>query len=230
MHYTMGGLWVDFNQMTNIPGLFAAGECEYQYHGANRLGANSLLSCIFGGFRAGPNALAYAKSLPAPEGDGGHSAELLRQTEINTALLKNEGTENPFKLWRELGSTMTEHVTVIRYNQGLQQADNKIVELLDRFKKVNLSDRSQWANTSFAFARQLKNMLELSRAVTLGALLRDESRGAHYKPDFPDRNDERFLKTTKASFTGAPEGPSFEYEAVDTQFIKPRPRSYAAAK
>jgi succinate dehydrogenase / fumarate reductase flavoprotein subunit len=155
---------------------------------------------------------------------------LLRQTEINTALLKNEGTENPFKLWRELGSTMTEHVTVIRYNQGLQQADNKIVELLDRFKKVNLSDRSQWANTSFAFARQLKNMLELSRAVTLGALLRDESRGAHYKPDFPDRNDERFLKTTKASFTGAPEGPSFEYEAVDTQFIKPRPRSYAAAK
>src|SRR6266568_1347020 len=63
MHYTMGGLWVDFNQMTNIPGLFAAGECEYQYHGANRLGANSLVSCIFGGFTVGPNALAYAKGL-----------------------------------------------------------------------------------------------------------------------------------------------------------------------
>src|SRR5580693_8238896 len=70
MHYTMGGLWVDFNQMTNIPGIFAAGECEYQYHGANRLGANSLVSCIFGGFVSGPNALAYAKSLPAAEGDG----------------------------------------------------------------------------------------------------------------------------------------------------------------
>ena len=83
MHYTMGGLWVDFNQMTNIPGIFAAGECEYQYHGANRLGANSLVSCIFGGFSAGPNALNYAKNLPAAEGDGGHAAELARQAEIN---------------------------------------------------------------------------------------------------------------------------------------------------
>jgi succinate dehydrogenase / fumarate reductase flavoprotein subunit len=230
MHYTMGGLWVDFNQMTNIPGVFAAGECEYQYHGANRLGANSLVSCIFGGFISGPNALKYAKSLEGQEGDGGHAAEVARQAEINAKLLKNEGKENPFKLWRELGQTMTEHVTVIRYNKGLKQADEKIVELLDRYKNVNLADRSQWANTSFAFARQLKNMLELSRTITLGALLRDESRGAHYKPDFPDRNDEKFLKTTKASFTGAPEGPRFEYEEVDTQYIKPRPRSYTATK
>jgi succinate dehydrogenase / fumarate reductase flavoprotein subunit len=73
-------------------------------------------------------------------------------------------------------------------------------------------------------------MLELSRVVVGGAILRDESRGAHYKPDFPDRNDEKFLKTTKAAFTGALEGPRFEYEEVDTQFIKPRPRSYTAAK
>jgi succinate dehydrogenase / fumarate reductase flavoprotein subunit len=230
MHYTMGGLWIDFDQMTNIPGVFAAGECEYQYHGANRLGANSLVSCIFGGFRAGPNALEYAKDLTAAEGDGGHAAEIARQGEINGKLLKNEGTENPFKLWRELGQTMTEHATVIRYNKGLKQADEKIVELLDRYKKVNLADRSQWANTSFAFARQLKNMLELSRTVVQGALLRDESRGAHYKPDFPDRNDEKFLKTTKASFTGDASGPRFEYEEVDTQFIKPRPRSYTATK
>jgi succinate dehydrogenase / fumarate reductase flavoprotein subunit len=228
MHYTMGGLWVDVNQMTNIPGVFAAGECEYQYHGANRLGANSLLSCIFGGFRSGPNALEYAKSLPAADGDGGEAAEIARQTTINNALLNNKGTENPFKLWRELGNVMTEHVTVIRYNKGLQQADDKVVELLDRYKNVNLSDKSQWANTSFAFARQLKNMLELSRVVALGALNRDESRGAHFKPDFPDRNDERFLKTTKASFTAS--GPAFKYEEVDTQFIKPRPRRYDAAK
>ena len=230
VHYTMGGVWVDFNQMTNIPGIFACGECEYQYHGANRLGANSLVSCIFGGFRAGPNALNYAKSLPASEGDDGHAAELARQSEINARLLNNKGTENPFRLWRELGATMTEHVTVIRYNKGLKQADEKVVELLDRYKNVNLSDRSQWANTSFAFARQLKNMLELSRVVAQGALLRDESRGAHYKPDFPDRNDEKFLKTTKARFTGEPSGPRFEYEEVDTQFIKPRPRRYDATK
>ncbi len=228
MHYTMGGLWVDFNQMTNIPGIFAAGECEYQYHGANRLGANSLVSCIFGGFKAGPNALSYIMNRPAMEGDGGHTAELTRQAEINAKLMKNEGTENPFKMWRELGESMTKHATVIRYNKGLRQADEKIVELLDRYNNINLSDRSQWANTSFAFARQLYNMLELSRAVVQGALLRDESRGAHYKPEFPDRNDEKFLKTTKASFTGSPEGPRFEYEEVDTQFIKPRLRHYGA--
>ncbi len=230
MHYTMGGLWVDNDQMTNIPGIFAAGECEYQYHGANRLGANSLLSCIFGGFHAGPNALEYAKSLPAAEGDGGHAAELARQAELNGKLLRNEGTENPFKLWRELGQTMTEHATVIRYNKGLAKADEKIVELLDRYKKVNLSDRSQWANTSFAFARQLKNMMELSRVIVQGAILRDESRGAHFKPDFPERIDETFLKTTKAAFTGEAAGPRFEYEEVDTKWIKPRPRRYDVAK
>ena len=226
MHYTMGGLWVDFNQMTNVPGIFAAGECEYQYHGANRLGANSLVSCIHGGFIAGPNALKYAKNLPAAEGDGGAAAELARQAEINKKLINNEGSENPFKLWRELGNTMTEHATVTRYNKGLKQADEKIVELLDRYKRVNLSDKGQWANTSFAFARQLYNMLELSRTVTQGAIQRDESRGAHYKPDFPERNDEKFLRTTKASFTGEIAGPRLEYEAVDTQFIKPRPRRY----
>ena len=230
MHYTMGGMWVDVNQMTNIPGIFAAGECEYQYHGANRLGANSLVSCIYGGFQAGPNATRYAKSLTAAEGDGGAAAELKRQAEINAGLMKSDGTENPFRLWRELGKITTEHATVIRYNKGLKQADEKIVELLDRYKKINLSDKSQWANTSFAFARQLHNMLELSRCIVQGALLRDESRGAHYKPDFPERNDEKFLKTTKASFTGCIEGPRFEYEEVDTQYIKPRARRYDAVK
>src|SRR5437868_13697117 len=155
MHYTMGGMWVDFKQATNVPGIFAAGECEYQYHGANRLGANSLVSCIFGGFTVGPIAINYAKSLPAIEGDGGAADELARQAEMNKQLISNAGTENPFKLWRELGVTMTEHATVIRYNNGLKQADEKIVELLDRFQNVNLSDKSQWANTSFAFARQL---------------------------------------------------------------------------
>ena len=229
MHYTMGGLWVDFDQMTNIPGLFAAGECEYQYHGANRLGANSLLSCIFGGFTAGPNALRYAKNAPAAEGDGGHAAELKRQQEINASLLNNDGNENPFRLWRELGDTMTKHATVIRYNKGLKEADEKIVSLIERSKKINLSDRSQWANTSFAFARQLKNMLELARVIVQGAALRDESRGAHYKPDFPERNDEKFLKTTKASFTGSVEGPRLELEAVDTAHIQPRPRRYDAS-
>jgi succinate dehydrogenase / fumarate reductase flavoprotein subunit len=227
MHYTMGGLWVDFNQATNIPGVFAAGEADYSIHGANRLGANSLLSCIYGGFVAGPQALTYAKSLDAQEGDGGHAAELQRQNEFNNLLLNNKGTENPFKIWRELGETMTKHATIIRYNSGLDEADAKIVELLDRYRNVNLSDKSQWANTSFAFTRQLWNMLQLGRVIVQGARLRDESRGAHFKPDFPERNDEKFLKTTKATHKN--DAPSFEFEDVDISHIKPRPRNYAAS-
>src|ERR1700721_2000166 len=155
MHYTMGGLWVDFNQQTNIPGVFAAGEADYSIHGANRLGANSLLSCIYGGFVAGPQAIAYAKALPKQEGDGGHAAELQRQKEFNNLLLNNKGTENPFKIWRELGDTMTKHATIIRYNAGLDECDAKIVELLARYNNVNLSDKTQWANRSFRFTGQL---------------------------------------------------------------------------
>jgi succinate dehydrogenase / fumarate reductase flavoprotein subunit len=229
MHYTMGGLWVDFNQQTNIPGIYSAGEADYSIHGANRLGANSLLSCIYGGFVAGPHAIKYAKSLPAQPGDGGHAAELQRQKEMNAALLSNPGTENPFKLWRELGETMTKHATIIRYNAGLDEADAKIVELLDRYKNVNLSDKTQWANTSFAFTRQLYNMLQLGRVIVQGARLRDESRGAHYKPDFPDRNDAQFLKTTKAVYDPTNNTPAFSWEEVDTSLIPPRPRTYTAS-
>ena len=227
MHYTMGGLWVDFNQQTNIPGVFAAGEADYSIHGANRLGANSLLSCIYGGFIAGPQAMTYAKNLSAQAGDGGHAAELQRQNEMNAALLNNKGTENPFKIWREMGETMTKHATIVRYNAGLDEADAKIVELLDRYRNVNLSDKSQWANTSFAFTRQLYNMLELARVIVKGARLRDESRGAHYKPDFPNRDDENFLKTTKAAFVDG--APQISFEEVDIQYIKPRPRVYTSS-
>ncbi len=226
MHYTMGGLWVDFEQRTNIPGVYAAGEADYSIHGANRLGANSLLSCIYAGFVAGPHAMNYAKNLAAAPGDGGHAAELTRQKQMNDGLLKSTGTENPFKMWRELGDTMTKHATIVRYNSGLAEADAKIVELQTRYKKINLSDKSQWANTSFAFTRQLWNMLELSRVVVKGAALRDESRGAHYKPDFPTRNDEQFLKTTKAAFVDG--APQITFEDVDTQWIKPRPRVYTS--
>jgi len=226
MHYTMGGLWVDFNQQTNIPGIFAAGEADYSIHGANRLGANSLLSCIYGGFVAGPCAMEYARNLAPQPGDGGHRAEFDRQSEKNARILTNVGTENPFKMWRELGEVMTKHATIIRYNSGLAEADAKIVELLNRYKNINLSDKSQWANTSFAFARQLENMLHLSRIVVGGAAARDESRGAHYKPDFPERNDAQFLKTTKAAFIN--EAPQLSFEEVDISHITPRARSYAA--
>jgi succinate dehydrogenase / fumarate reductase flavoprotein subunit len=230
MHYTMGGLWVDFNQATNIPGIYAAGECEYQYHGANRLGANSLVSCIFGGFLAGPAAVQYARSLQAPPSNGHFDAERKHQEENNSMLMKSDGQENPFRLWRELGELMTANCTVIRYNKNLKETDSKLCEMLERFRGINLSDRSQWANTSVVFARQLYNMLQLARVVAQGAAMRDESRGAHYKPDFPERDDKNWLKTTKAYFAPDADEPKFEFEPVDVSLIPPRPRKYDVAK
>ena len=230
MHYTMGGLWVDFNQATNIPGIYAAGECEYQYHGANRLGANSLVSCIFGGFVAGPAAVQYARDQKAASSNGYFDAERKREEENNSMLMKSDGKENPFRLWRELGELMTANCTVIRYNNKLKETDAKLCEMLERFRHINLSDRSQWANTSVVFARQLYNMLQLSRVVAQGAAMRDESRGAHYKPDFPDRDDKNWLKTTKAYFAPDADEPRFEFEPVDISLIPPRPRKYDAVK
>jgi succinate dehydrogenase / fumarate reductase flavoprotein subunit len=226
MHYTMGGLWVDFQQATSLQGIFACGECDYSIHGANRLGANSLVSCIYGGFVAGPEALKYAKNTTLAQANGAYEAERKRQEDINAKLTKSDGNENPFRIWRELGNLMTENCTVIRYNKNLQQTDQKLVELLERYERINLSDRSIWANTSFIFTRQLYNMLQLSRVIAQGAAMRDESRGAHYKPDFPDRNDEKFLKTTKAYFAADADEPRFEWEPVDISMIKPRPRKY----
>lgn len=232
MHYTMGGIWVNGeDQATNVPGIFAAGECEYQYHGANRLGANSLVSCIFGGGLAGPSAVKYARSLE----NGAESAssavfekERKRQEERNRALISADGAENPMAIWRELGEVMTEHVTVTRVNKDLQIAANKIRELQARYARINLSDRSQWSNQTLNFARELGNMLVLARVITIGALQRNESRGAHYKPEFPERDDANWLKTTRAKYV---EGEiRLAYEPVDISLIPPRSRRYDAAK
>ncbi|HEY8560170.1 MAG TPA: succinate dehydrogenase flavoprotein subunit [Pyrinomonadaceae bacterium] len=230
VHYSMGGLWVDFEQRTNIPGLFAAGECDYSIHGANRLGANSLVSCVYGGFTAAPSAIEYAKNVErgSTETNGIHAAELKRQQEINDSIVKNEGSENQYKLHDELGKWMTDNVTVVRYNDRLKATDDKILELIDRYQKISINDSNLWATQAVPHARQLWNMLQLARVITLGALNRDESRGAHYKPDFPDRDDENFLKTTIAEYSD--EAPIFSYEAVDIGLIEPRKRDYTKGK
>jgi succinate dehydrogenase / fumarate reductase flavoprotein subunit len=226
MHYTMGGLWVDYNQATTIPGLYACGECDYSIHGANRLGANSLMSCIYGGFVAGPEAIKYARNTNGEVDTGCFDAEKKRQEEFNQRLLKSDGTENPFQIWRELGQVMTKNCTVIRYNKNLAETDPKIVELLERWNHINLSDKSMWTNSTFTFARQLYNMLQLARVIVKGALLRNESRGAHYKPELPERDDANFLKTSIAHFAPDADEPQFEWQAVDTGLIKPRIRKY----
>jgi succinate dehydrogenase / fumarate reductase flavoprotein subunit len=232
MHYTMGGMWINaHDQATSVPGIYAAGECEYQYHGANRLGANSLVSCIFGGGLAGPAAVKYAAGLQS----GAEAAssvvfekEKKRQEEKNQALISSQGDENPITIWRELGEIMTEHVTVTRINKNLERADAGIQALQARYVNVNLSDRTKWSNQTLNFARELDNMLILARVITLGALQRNESRGAHYKPDFPERDDANWLKTTRAKFVGGEI--RLTYEPVDITQIPPRPRRYDAAK
>ncbi|MBA4543710.1 MULTISPECIES: succinate dehydrogenase flavoprotein subunit [Thermoactinomyces] len=231
VHYSMGGLWVDYNQMTNIPGLFAAGECDYQYHGANRLGANSLLSSIFGGMVAGPKAIEYVRGLDKHIDSIDASqfeSQVKAEEEKYENILKMDGTENAYVLHKELGEWMTNNVTIVRYNDRLKKTDEKIQELMERYQNISMVDTSKWSNSAASFTRQLWNMLQLARVITIGAYNRNESRGAHYKPDFPDRNDEEWLKTTKAKFT--PEGPEFEYEPVDISLIKPRPRRYDVDK
>src|SRR5256886_2170885 len=230
VHYSMGGLWVDFDQRTNIPGLLAAGECDYSIHGANRLGANSLVSCVFGGFVAAPAAIEYAKNVNrnGANGSGIYEQETKRQQEINDGLIKQSGNENQYKLHEEMGKVMTDNVTVVRYNDRLQKTDAKLLELMDRYRRISINDSNLWATMALPHARHLDNMLELARVITLGALNRNESRGAHYKPEFPNRDDERFLKTTIAEYSG--EGPVISYEAVDVSLITPRKRDYSKAK
>ena len=229
VHYSMGGLWVDYDQMTSIPGLFAAGECEYQYHGANRLGANSLLSCLYGGQVAGTKAMEYAVGR-APDDDPAAfcEQEVRRQEELLDRICSMDGDENPYRLHQELGEVMTEHVTVVRHNPGLDHALERIAELKERWENLGAPDRGTRVNQPLHFARELYYMLELAHVITLGARMRDESRGAHYKPEFPERDDERFLKTTLATYT--PEGPRIDYEDVDIRYIPPRPRKYDVDK
>jgi succinate dehydrogenase / fumarate reductase flavoprotein subunit len=230
VHYSMGGLYVDLQHMTNVKGLFAAGECDYQYHGANRLGANSLLSATHSGMQAGPSALAHAKglekscdALPASIFDD----ELNKQEELNRSILSMDGRENPHRLKNELSDTMTANVMVVRYNDKLKETDAKICELLERYKNVGIMDGSTWANDEMFFVRQLYNQLILARAIALAALERNESRGSHYKPDFPKRDDAGWMKTTKVLYKK--ERPVFEYEPVEAKYIKPIERRYDVA-
>jgi len=227
VHYSMGGLYIDARHSTNIPGILAAGECDYQYHGANRLGANSLLSCLHGGIVASEQAQKYVQGLKQTAEEISSALfeqQVKKEEKVNDDYLRRHGKENPYQLWEEMGNLMTDNVTVVRYNKKLEETDKKLIELEERFKNININDVSKWANQSLVFSRQLHNMLALARVITLGALARNESRGAHYKPDFPNRDDANWLKTTIAKSTS--NGPSLSYESVDISLIKPKERKY----
>jgi succinate dehydrogenase / fumarate reductase flavoprotein subunit len=230
VHYSMGGLWVDMEKnMTSIDGLFAAGEVSYQYHGGNRLGANALLSCIYDGFVSGPAAAEYAEEAEMPS----NINELVEKTlnEVNgyyEKVYSMEGSENARQIHAELGKWMTERMTIVRYNDKLKELEEKLKELEDRWNHIGIVDKSRVLNQEVIFVKDLQKMIQLARVMTVSAIHRDESRGAHYKPEFPERNDEKFLKTTIAEVTA--DGPKISYEEVDTSLIKPRLRNYAVDK
>lgn len=237
VHYSMGGAWVDwpaaddpdregrFRQMTNLPGCFNCGESDFQYHGANRLGANSLLSCIFAGLVAGDEAARYIEVFGPALGSSRVYEEALHiEKEENAKILSRKGKENIFVLHEEIAAIMVRNVTVKRNNHDLQKTLEHLKEFRERLSRVSVHDSSKFANKSFHFIRQMRPMLELSLAITKGALLRNEFRGSHYKPEFPKRDDEHWLKTTLASYH--PEEPEITYCPVDTRHVAPSLRDY----
>ena len=241
VHYTMGGLWVDYelngdgawdvdsarNQMTNVKGLYAAGECDYQYHGANRLGANALLSCLVGGEIASQGVLSYMKSMNASGEDTPTAllddARKLRQSEYDT-MRQSNGTENPYRLHQELGEIMWNKCGIWRNQRDLLSAKDELIALGVRANQCRLVDDSPWNNQAVPFTRSVKNMIEQAKAIVGGAIVRDESRGAHFKMDTPDRDDAKWLRTTMATYT--PTGPTYDFEPIDCRYMAPRARKY----
>nr|WP_255424217.1 succinate dehydrogenase flavoprotein subunit [Corallococcus sp. AB011P] len=262
MHYSMGGLHVSFeadsrtqtpldgspvNQSTRIPGLYAAGEADYAFHGANRLGANSLLSCIYSGMIGGPAMVAFAKNqeTSAAAMPEKYFADAKKYWQDRFATIKAmNGQENPYQIAKELGEVMTENCTVVRYNDRLKKTIERVRELKQRWNNVNVLDTGVVANRALSYTNQVWNMLELGEVIATSALLRDESRGAHYKPDFslpePKVKDptkdpewmalwrqrhEKWAKTTIATY--AAQGPQISYQDLPTPVLEPEPRWYA---
>ena len=248
VHYSMGGIWVDRMHHTNIPGLMAAGECDHQYHGANRLGANSLLSASYSGYVAGPEALRWARS--------GELGAALTEEELETArkeavaefdqIRNMTGTENAHKLHQEMGEIMYDYVSIERDNKGLDICLEKLKDILRRWDDIGVTDHGSWANQEAMFVRQLRNMILYAMAVTKAARCRDESRGAHAKILLDDRgermtdadgelmfygrDDERFMKTSIVDYDPKTEEPIVSYMDFEHSLIKARARNYAVAK
>jgi succinate dehydrogenase / fumarate reductase flavoprotein subunit len=263
VHYSMGGLWVDYeksetggllegsprNQQTNITGLYAIGECDYQYHGANRLGANSLLSCIFSGLFCASGVIAGAKKNTRDETSPDFVAAVKRQEERHQAILSRPvGDSNPYDIHRQLGDIMTRTATVVRRNEQLSQAYDQVCQLENVWEHCSLSDTGNWTNQNVVFTKSVGDMFPLAKLILKGALLRDECRGAHYKPDFSmpgiaatepaeqkaeaerwcdrfEENTRKWLKST-IGVHGDDGHPVITYEDIDTTLIPPRPRLY----
>ncbi|MBI4747362.1 MAG: FAD-binding protein [Acidobacteria bacterium] len=226
MHLSLGGLWVDTEHQTNIKGLFAAGECASSLHGANALSGNELLFSLFSGRTSGQAAARFAQGTIqlSVDSDSSLETERRRQTDSIEQLKAKRGSENAWRIQEKLGRLMTEQVTVVRFNERLQGALEQLDQLEDRLARIDINETNFWATPSIPHARRLESMLILARVIIVSALNRNESRGVHFKPEFPTCNNTEYLKTTVATFSET--GPVITFEPIDTSLIEPRPREY----
>lgn len=223
-HYTMGGIDTDIECQTNIKGLYAAGECAcVSVHGANRLGGNSLLETIVFGAVAGRNAARYSQSAEAKDAEKVLDEALKIEKEKIDGLLA-DGKEDHIKIKDDLTAAMKAQVGIFRDRDQLKEAYDKIQELRHRYTKVKLRSTYKRMNYDLIKAIELKGSLDVAEAIVKGAILREESRGSHFRTDFPKRDDKRFLKHTKASYSE--EGAVISYSDVDISFAQPAERKY----
>ena len=222
MHYQMGGIKTDINGATNIPGLYAAGECAcVSVHGGNRLGANSLLDTLVFGNRAGINASNLSKNRLTPTID--ESVSKPDRDSIHR-MLTSHGREIFGGIRLEMGQTMNEHLAVFRNQTGMESALAKLKELSNRFTEISIDDKGKTFNTNLIFTLELGFMLDCAEAIVQSALRRKESRGAHTRTDYPERNDDNWLKHIVISQHSGKPKVDFE-PVVITQWI-PEKRSY----
>jgi succinate dehydrogenase / fumarate reductase flavoprotein subunit len=222
VHYSMGGIRTNSWGETEIEGLLAAGECAcVSVHGANRLGGNALLETIVYGRRAGLRAADRAVRLPAPR----LSDDVLEPDRRRIAAFFEAGHDLPaWKLREEIGEVMSRHVGIFRARPRLEEGRRRLVELRTRAARVGVRDRSTSFNAELVAALELLAVLNLAETIVASALAREESRGAHYRVDFPRRDDTVWLKHTLAYRT--PTGPRLDYLPVTITRYQPQARTY----
>ena len=222
-HYAMGGIRANINTETRVKGVFAAGECAcYGLHGANRLGSNSTIDCLVFGAIAGEHAAKLAMKNGLPELP---RKELeAEEKRVFDGILGSEGDERVPVLREELRNTMQEKVFIFRHEEQLKEALKTVRGLKERYKNISVEDKGRVFNTALVHALELDFMLDVAEVIIVSALARRESRGAHYRLDYPKRDDENWLKHTLAFWT--PEGPRLDYEPVRITKWKPVVRKY----
>ena len=223
MHYQMGGVKTDVNGATPLGGLFAAGECAcVSVHGANRLGGNSLLETVVFGRRVGAAAAQYCQSV-APH-NVSEAVVADEEKRLKAVLERPRQQDTTARLRHEMGTTMNRLVGIFRTREELAQAVDKVRELKGRYRSLGLQDKGRVFNFDLAAYLELGYMLDCAEAIAAGALARQESRGAHSRRDFPQRDDEKWLKHTLAFWT--PDGPRLEYAPVNITRWQPERRTY----